>query len=166
MNLEVSEQTSKHDHSLRRKVPLLGGLVNAANQDIGRERGDNGDDAQPDGRAPLVHGRGLLLVLLGLEKVGVSAELENEVGQVGQEEQDGSAARQSEQARERGVVGRRRFASSRKPAASLVREMVCNQLGGNAYYSQAAGMMRVMQDRLMSDTLVCAAVTWKVDSWK
>lgn len=165
MNLESQNGCHTRD-SLGRKVPLLGGLVNAADEDVGRERGDNGDDAEPDGRAPLVHGRGLLLVLLGLEEVRVGAELEHEVGEVSQKEENGSAAGQGEQSRQGRVVGGSRATGTREPVASLVRKVVCGELRDDADYSQAAGMIRVMQDRLMSDTLVWAAVTWKVDSWK
>jgi len=32
--------------------------------------------------------------------------------------------------------------------------------------SHAAGRIRVIQARVSKDELACAAVTWKVDSWK
>lgn len=108
-------------------MPLLGGLVDAADQHVSRKGGDDRDNAQPDGRAPLVHGRGLLLIFLGLEEVGVSAKLEDEVSQVSQEEEDGSAARQSEEAGKGRVVRGSRVAVACEPTASLVGEMICDQ---------------------------------------
>lgn len=78
--------------SLRRKVPLRGRLVNAPNQDIGGEGGHNCHESQPNGGAPLVHCRDLFLVLFGLEQVRMSAELEEQVGEVCQEEEDRGTA--------------------------------------------------------------------------
>ena len=114
-------------------MPLLGGLVNATDQNIGGESGDNSNDAQPDGRAPLVHGRGLLLVLLGLKEIGVSAELEDKVSEVSKEEQNGGSAGKREQAGKRGVVRWSRFTSSIEPTAGLVRKVICSELGGVIY---------------------------------
>lgn len=128
MNLSCQNTLRMPEVSLRRQVPLGRGLVDAADQNVRGERGDDSDDTQPDSGAPLVHGRGLLLVLLSLEQVRMSAELENEVGQVGQEEQDGSTARKNEKTGERRVVSGRRATGAREPVASLVRKVVCGQL--------------------------------------
>lgn len=107
---------------------IVGELVDGANEVVGAERGDNSDDAERcDGRVD-IHARLLLLVVfLGLVQVGVGgeldggrpgkmrgevsargqddensseADLEVEVQNVGREQHDGRAARESEQAGE------------------------------------------------------------------
>lgn len=73
-------------------VPCLSSLVDGSNEDVGCKGGDDGDYGEPSSSAVLVHLGGLFLLLLGLEKTRVSAELEEKVSGIGEEEDYSRAA--------------------------------------------------------------------------
>lgn len=88
---------------------LVGCLVDTADEDVRAEGGDDGDSKKPEAGAPRVHICDFLLfiTLLGLEELGVGLELEDEVANVGEEEDDRGSSGKNEESVERAVVGRR-----------------------------------------------------------
>ena len=92
-------------------------------------------------------------------------ELEDEVADVGEEQDDGCSSREDEQAAKRAVV-RSRGVGGEGDGPVVLRGVVLGSatLRLLAVDSHAAGMMSVMHARVMSDELAWAAVAWKVDS--
>ena len=97
------------------------------------------------------------------------AELKHQVPNVGQEKDDGRPTRKDEQTTKR-VVDRVRRAIFGQDTEAAILNFRCvismSVMQQHQEDSHAAGRMRVMHARVMRDELACAAVAWKVDSWK
>lgn len=86
-------------------MPLSSSLVDTSNQDVGTESGDDSDDNEPSTSTPLIHVGNLLLILsLGFEQGRVRLQLEEQVGEVDREEDDGCTSGKNQKTAER-VVG-------------------------------------------------------------
>lgn len=74
-------------------MPLSSSLVDTSNKDVGTESGDDSDDNEPSTGTPLIHVGNLLLILsLGFEQGRVRLQLEEQVGEVDREEDDGGTS--------------------------------------------------------------------------
>lgn len=143
-------------------MPLLSSLVDRAHENIGAEGSNDGDNEEPDAGAKLVHVGHLLLALLTLKEGRVGLELEDEVCNVGEEKNNRGAARESEQTVKSAIVGEARLFAEVAPeraGALNLRGVVCGSDEPSWYqimitHLQAAGMIRVMQARVIRDELV------------
>jgi hypothetical protein len=85
-------------------MPLSSGLVDTSDKDIGTESSDNSDNDEPSTSTPLIHVGNLLLILsLGLKQGRVGLQLEEQVGEVDGEEDDGGTSGKDQKTFERAV---------------------------------------------------------------
>jgi hypothetical protein len=85
-------------------MPLGSGLVDTSNQDIGTESGDDSDDDEPSTSTPLIHVGDLFLILsFGFKQGRVRFQLEEKVGEVDGEKDNGGTSRKDQKTSERAI---------------------------------------------------------------